>query len=129
MQSSLINLFRANLFASATRIGIGVGGLRVGIPPRDVPSRAEAWPWSLMTTRRLQRPTHYPPELGQVAPQGIARLRPLPDQQLADQKNHRCPLVSALFTATRRIVGLCAALQIASALASSFFWNLTKGFT
>ena len=35
----------------------------------------------------------------------------------------------SLFTATKRMVGRCAASQIASASARSFFWRLTKGFT
>jgi hypothetical protein len=37
--------------------------------------------------------------------------------------------VSALFTATNRIVGRSAASAIASASARSFFCRFTKGFT
>ena len=36
---------------------------------------------------------------------------------------------SALFGATKRIVGRCAASQIASASAMSFFCRFTNGFT
>jgi hypothetical protein len=77
-----------------------------------------------------------------VATQGIDRLRSLPDQEFADAEDRAsaaplvrapwrgaAPWVSSLFTGTKRIVGLCAASQIASASAASFFWRLTKGFT
>ena len=37
--------------------------------------------------------------------------------------------LASLFTATKRMVGRCAASQIASASAASFFWRLTNGFT
>ena len=36
---------------------------------------------------------------------------------------------SSPFTATKRMVGRCAASQIASASAASFFCRFTKGFT
>ena len=36
---------------------------------------------------------------------------------------------SSLFTGTNRIVGRCAASQIASASAASFFCRFTNGFT
>ena len=39
------------------------------------------------------------------------------------------PCCSAVFTATRLMVGRDAASQIAAASAASFFWRLTKGFT
>ena len=39
---------------------------------------------------------HDLPELGQVAAQGVDRLRPLPDQKLTDAEDHRSPL--GLFT-------------------------------
>jgi hypothetical protein len=39
------------------------------------------------------------------------------------------PCDSALFGATNRMVGLCAASQMASASAMSFFCRFTKGFT
>jgi hypothetical protein len=35
----------------------------------------------------------------------------------------------SLLGATKRMVGRCAASQIASASAASFFWRLTNGFT
>ena len=69
------------------------------------------------------------PELAQMAPERIDRLRPLPDQQFADLENHRGPWICSLFTGTKRIVGRMAASQIASESAASFFWRLTSGFT
>ncbi|GGD79900.1 hypothetical protein GCM10010990_32300 [Croceicoccus mobilis] len=36
---------------------------------------------------------------------------------------------SSLLTATKRMFGRCAASQIASASAASFFWRFTNGFT
>jgi len=54
--------------------------------------------------------------------QGVARSSRM-------RKTIAAPCVSSLFTATKRIVGLCAASQIASASAASFFCRLTKGLT
>jgi transposase InsO family protein len=45
------------------------------------------------------------------------------------RKTIAAPCVSSLFTATKRIFGLCAASQIASASAASFFCRFTKGLT
>ena len=45
------------------------------------------------------------------------------------RKTIAAPWVASLFTGTKRIVGRCAASQIASASAASFFCRFTKGLT
>jgi hypothetical protein len=64
-----------------------------------------------------------------VAAQRVGELRPLADQKIPGAEDHRGPLVLLAFTATNRIVGRCAASQIASASAMPLFWRFTNGLT
>ena len=69
-------------------------------------------------------------KFGKMATQGVDDLGPLTHQQIAGTKyNGRSLCAAALFTATNRIVGRCAASQIASASAASFFCRFTNGLT
>ena len=69
------------------------------------------------------------PEFGQMAPQGVDDLRALSHEKITRPKadGRRLPLFA--LDRTNRIVGRCAASQIASASAASFFWRFTNGFT
>ena len=77
----------------------------------------------------IPRPLGDLPELGRVAPQGVDRLRALSDQQLAHAEPRRSPLLLLALTGTNRMLGRCAASQMASASAASFFWRRTNGLT
>lgn len=69
------------------------------------------------------------PEFGKMATYRIDGLGPLAHQKIASAKHHRRSLLFLLLAATKRIVGRCAASQIASASAASFFCLFTKGLT
>jgi len=62
-----------------------------------------------------------------VATQSIDALRALTHQQIAGAKHDAVGLL--LFTGTKRMLGRCAASQMASASATSFFCRLTNGLT
>jgi hypothetical protein len=67
--------------------------------------------------------------LRHVTTKRIDDLGALADQQVAPAKHHRTRLLLLGLTATKRIDGRCAASQIASASAASFFCRFTNGFT
>ena len=70
------------------------------------------------------------PILGKVAAQRVDRLNPLTRIRRSHARDTTAlACCSALFTATNSIVGRCAASQIASASAASFFCRFTNGFT
>ena len=80
--------------------------------------------------KRQGKPTDISRTLGsnnskprQVTPQSVDRLCPLAHQKIP----HSIPCCCSVFTATKLMVGRCAASQIASA--ASFFWRLTNGLT
>ena len=60
-------------------------------------------------------------KLRQMAPQRVDRLRPLAYQKIARTEQHPLACCSSVFTATKLMVGRCAASVVASASAISFF--------
>ncbi len=79
----------------------------------------------------MRRPLGRDPTiLGQMAADCVDELGSLAHEQVAGPEHQtRRPAAASLFTGTKRIVGRCAASQIASASAASFFCRFTNGLT
>ena len=71
----------------------------------------------------------HPAVLGHEAAKRVDELGSLTHQQIAGPEHCSARLLRLAFTDTNRMLGRCAASQIASASAASFFWRLTNGFT
>ena len=65
----------------------------------------------------------------EVPAQGVDALGALAHQKIAGPETTPLACCASSFTGTKRMLGRCAASQIASASASSFFCRFTNGFT
>jgi hypothetical protein len=72
---------------------------------------------------------HDEADLSEVTAQRIDRWVLWRTNRSRVRETTAAPFASALFGRTNRIVGRCAASQIASASAMSFFCRFTNGFT